>query len=158
MSTDQRLVQHRNVIEAAASCWCWFVLLAPACYMPITSSLLLAKDHVQTEALLKGSGIPYVLLRNGWYTENYTDSMGAALVHGAVPGSAGTRPHCCGYTRTIMRLRLRLYWLLMSIKPDVPMNWLVMRHLPCQSTLPRLHNSLEAGDLPRFAKLSTLQS
>lgn len=86
---DQRLVQHRNVIEAAARAGVGLFAYTSLLHAD-NSSLLLAKDHVQTEALLKGSGIPYVLLRNGWYTENYTDSIGAALVHGAVLGSAGT--------------------------------------------------------------------
>jgi NAD(P)H dehydrogenase (quinone) len=49
----------------------------------------LAADHVQTEAMLKASSIPFVVLRNGWYTENYTISIPTALTHGALMGSAG---------------------------------------------------------------------
>ncbi len=41
-----------------------------------------AVEHVVTEATLRASGIPHVLLRNGWYTENHTGSIGAALHYG----------------------------------------------------------------------------
>ena len=53
------------------------------------SALGLAEDHRQTEALLAASGAPTVLLRNGWYTENYMASVPAALPHDAVLGAAG---------------------------------------------------------------------
>jgi NAD(P)H dehydrogenase (quinone) len=39
--------------------------------------------------MLASSGIPTTLLRNGWYTENYTGSIPAALENGAFVGSAG---------------------------------------------------------------------
>ncbi len=54
-----------------------------------TSPLGLAGEHKETEALLKASGIPHVVLRNGWYTENYLASIPPALQHGAYIGSAG---------------------------------------------------------------------
>ena len=53
------------------------------------SPLGLAAEHRETEAALKGSGLPWVLLRNGWYTENYAASIPAALQHGVFLGSAG---------------------------------------------------------------------
>lgn len=39
--------------------------------------------------MLKTSAIPFVVLRNGWYTENYMISIPTALAHGALMGSAG---------------------------------------------------------------------
>jgi NAD(P)H dehydrogenase (quinone) len=54
-----------------------------------TSPLGLAEEHWQTETALRASGIPFVLLRNGWYTENYAASVPAALAHGVMLGSAG---------------------------------------------------------------------
>ena len=48
----------------------------------------LAGEHVETEAALKASGITYTILRNGWYTENYTASIPAALANNAFYGSA----------------------------------------------------------------------
>jgi NAD(P)H dehydrogenase (quinone) len=51
--------------------------------------LSLAVEHVATEKNLKESGLTYTILRNGWYTENYTGSIGGALAGGAFIGSAG---------------------------------------------------------------------
>jgi NAD(P)H dehydrogenase (quinone) len=41
------------------------------------------------EAAIKASAIPFTFLRNGWYAENYTGSIGGALAGGAFMGSAG---------------------------------------------------------------------
>jgi len=41
-----------------------------------------------TERALVESGLNYVLLRNGWYSENYTASVSPAVEHGAILGSA----------------------------------------------------------------------
>ncbi|MFA6960244.1 MAG: SDR family oxidoreductase [Opitutaceae bacterium] len=84
----QRVAQHRNVIEAAKRAGVRGLVYTSVLHAD-TSSLSLAPEHVQTEALVKASGIPYVLLRNGWYTENYTVSVPAAVAHGAFAGSAG---------------------------------------------------------------------
>jgi NAD(P)H dehydrogenase (quinone) len=53
-----------------------------------TSRLLLADEHQQTEAYLAESGVPHALLRNGWYTENWTAQISVHLEHGVV-GAAG---------------------------------------------------------------------
>lgn len=55
-----------------------------------TSPLSLAEEHRSTERALKASGISYTILRNGWYTENYTGSIPGALTGAAFLGSAGT--------------------------------------------------------------------
>jgi NAD(P)H dehydrogenase (quinone) len=84
----QRLPQHRNVIEAAKASG-----VARIVYTSIlradTTPLILGEEHRATEALIKASGLTYTLLRNGWYTENYTGSIPAALGAGALIGSAG---------------------------------------------------------------------
>lgn len=84
----QRLVQHRNVIEAARRQRVKRIVYTSLLHAD-TSTLNLAEEHRQTEALIRASGIPFVILRNGWYTENYTASVGAALKNGAFYGSAG---------------------------------------------------------------------
>jgi NAD(P)H dehydrogenase (quinone) len=84
----RRAVQHRNVIEAAQRAGVSLVAYTSLLHAD-RSPLGLAGEHVQTEALLKTSGLPHVLLRNGWYTENYLASVPAALQHGALIGSAG---------------------------------------------------------------------
>jgi len=84
----QRAVQHRNVITAAKKAGVRRVVYTSLLHAD-TSPLGLADEHRQTEAELKASGIPYTLLRNGWYTENYTGSIAGALAGGAFLGSAG---------------------------------------------------------------------
>jgi NAD(P)H dehydrogenase (quinone) len=54
-----------------------------------SSPMILAQDHKTTEAAIGASGIPATILRNGWYTENYTGSLGGALAAGAMIGSFG---------------------------------------------------------------------
>ncbi|MNC45613.1 Quinone oxidoreductase 2 [compost metagenome] len=54
-----------------------------------TSPLALHVEHVETENALAASGIPYALLRNGWYSENYLAIAPPALEHGVFIGSAG---------------------------------------------------------------------
>ena len=84
----QRVEQHRTVIEAAKAEG--VELLA---YTSIanadTTGMKLAAEHQATEAILKESGVPFVLLRNGWYLENYTDQLPGTLAQGAIAGSAG---------------------------------------------------------------------
>ena len=84
----QRVPQHRNVIEAAKRAAVKLVAYTSVLHAD-ASPLGLAEDHRQTEAALRASGISFVLLRNGWYTENYAASIPAALAHGALIGSAG---------------------------------------------------------------------
>lgn len=84
-----RVAQHRNVIEAAVRAG--VELLAYTSILRADSSALaLAAEHVATEDLLKQSGLPVALLRNGWYLENYTENAAPALATGQVIGSAGT--------------------------------------------------------------------
>ncbi|RLM19638.1 NAD(P)-dependent oxidoreductase [Brenneria alni] len=84
----QRTAQHRNVIEAAQQAKVKLLAYTSLLHAD-TSPLALATEHKETEAVLKASGLPYVLLRNGWYTENYAASIPAALQHGVFIGSAG---------------------------------------------------------------------
>ncbi|WP_417584187.1 SDR family oxidoreductase [Nitrincola sp.] len=84
----QRTNQHRNVIDAAKKAG--VTMLAYTSLLHADSSPLgLADEHRQTETLLQASGLNWVLLRNGWYTENYLASLPAALEHGVVLGCAG---------------------------------------------------------------------
>lgn len=83
----QRVSQHAAVISAAKTAG--VALLAYTSVLRAdTSPLALAADHRETESLLKASGVPYAVLRNGWYTENYTASIPPALQHGVLIGSA----------------------------------------------------------------------
>lgn len=84
----QRAVQHRNVINAAKAAGVKFIAYTSLLHAD-TSPLGLHVEHVETEKLLAESGIPFALLRNGWYSENYLASAPAALAHGVFIGAAG---------------------------------------------------------------------
>lgn len=83
----QRAPQHRAAIDAAKAAGVPLIAYTSILRAP-TSTIALAAEHLETEKMLAASGIPHVLLRNGWYTENYTGSVDAALAHGAVIGAA----------------------------------------------------------------------
>lgn len=83
-----RLPQHRAVINAASRAGVKLIAYTSLLHADM-SPLGLAAEHKATEALLKDSGLPFVLLRNGWYSENYLASVPTALQYGALIGSAG---------------------------------------------------------------------
>ncbi|MFH9087485.1 SDR family oxidoreductase [Streptomyces sp. NPDC017673] len=81
-----RVGQHTVVIEAAKAAG---VALLAYTSAPGTLTAALADDHQATERVLLASGLPYSLLRNGWYHENYTENLAPVLEHGAVVAAAG---------------------------------------------------------------------
>ena len=87
-AVGQRVAQHRNVVAAAKRAGVGLLAYTSVLHAD-TSALGLADEHRQTEALLRESGVPFVLLRNGWYTENYTAAIPAALARHALIGGAG---------------------------------------------------------------------
>jgi NAD(P)H dehydrogenase (quinone) len=84
----KRVTQHRNIIDAARKGGVKWIVYTSLLHAD-KSVIDLAEEHRATEAELKKSGIPFTLLRNGWYTENYTGSIPGALAGGAFMGSAG---------------------------------------------------------------------
>lgn len=85
--TGVRTTQHRTVIDAAKASGIKLIAYTSVLHADV-SSLGLAADHRDTEEALRESGIPYVLLRNGWYSENYLANVPSALEHGVLLGSA----------------------------------------------------------------------
>ncbi len=83
----QRSPQHRNVIAAAKDADVGLIAYTSILHAD-TSPLFLAGEHRDTEAALAESGVPFVLLRNGWYTEVYTWRLPQALKHGTFIGAA----------------------------------------------------------------------
>ncbi|MET8115104.1 MULTISPECIES: SDR family oxidoreductase [Streptomyces] len=81
-----RVQQHRRVIDAAKAAG---VALLAYTSAPGTLTAALADDHRGTEKALLDSGVPYVLLRNGWYHEVYTENLAPVLEHDAVVAAAG---------------------------------------------------------------------
>jgi len=84
----QREAQHQAIINAARSANVKFIAYTSLLHAD-RSPLGLGVEHRATEAQLQASGIPFALLRNGWYTENYAASIAPALTHHAFIGSAG---------------------------------------------------------------------
>ncbi len=85
----QRVAQHRAVIDAAKAAGVEFIAYTSVLRAD-ASSLPVATEHLETEKLLRKSGIPFVMLRNGWYVENYTENLASPLAHGGFLGAAKT--------------------------------------------------------------------
>jgi NAD(P)H dehydrogenase (quinone) len=83
----KRTRQHKAVIESANRGGVKLIAYTSVLHAD-TSVLGLAEEHRQTEEALRASGVQFVLLRNGWYTENYAASIPSAIEHGAFLGSA----------------------------------------------------------------------
>lgn len=81
-----RVAQHKVVIEAAKAAG---VALLAYTSAPSSLTAALADDHRGTEEALVASGVPYALLRNGWYHENYTENLAPVLEYSAVVQAAG---------------------------------------------------------------------
>jgi len=84
----QRAAQHAAVVDAAKAAG-----VARIVYTSVldaaTSNLILAPEHKATEEAIVASGLPFTILRNGWYTENYADEVERARETGAIIASAG---------------------------------------------------------------------
>lgn len=85
---NDRAGQHARVIDAAKAAGVGRIVYT-SLLKGEASPLILVQDHIVTEADLRASGVPYTILRNGWYTENFTGSLGGALAAGAMIGSFG---------------------------------------------------------------------
>lgn len=84
---DRRYDKHRNVLEVARE-----IGIPKVVYTSILhathSTIDLALAHKNTEELLLESISDFTILRNGWYTENYTDGLVGAVSAGKLLGSA----------------------------------------------------------------------
>ncbi|WP_405768923.1 SDR family oxidoreductase [Streptomyces sp. NBC_01538] len=83
-----RVGQHKVVLDAAKAAG-----VALFAYTSAIGSLTaaLADDHRGTEAAILESGVPYSLLRNSWYNENYTEQLAVALEHGVTQAAGEGR-------------------------------------------------------------------
>ena len=86
---NDRVGQHKAVIDAAKAAGVKHIVYT-SILKGHDSPLVMATDHKGTESYLTASGIPHTVLRNGWYTENYTGSLAGSVAHGAMMGSMGT--------------------------------------------------------------------
>ncbi len=86
---DDRPGQHGAVIAAAKEAGVRRIVYT-SILRADSSPMVVAVDHKVTEAAIKQSGLAYTMLRNGWYTENWTGAIPGALAGGAYIGCAGT--------------------------------------------------------------------
>ncbi len=85
----RRIPQHKNVIDAAKAAGVGLIAYTSIANADRTT-MKLASDHLATEATLKASGLPVVLLRHGWYLEVYTEQIPGYLERGVIAGAAGS--------------------------------------------------------------------
>ncbi|MCP3097944.1 SDR family oxidoreductase [Myxococcus sp. K15C18031901] len=83
----RRLPQHEAAVNAARKVGVRLLAYTSVLHAD-TSGISLAAEHLGTEKAIRASGLPFVLLRNGWYLENYTENLGSALQHGVLLGAA----------------------------------------------------------------------
>ncbi len=83
-----RVAQHANVVNAAKAAGVGFIAYTSVLAAD-TTALILAPEHKATEELIRASGLDFTLLRNGWYTENFAQTVATARQTGAVVAAAG---------------------------------------------------------------------
>ena len=81
-----RLAQHTNIIDAAKAAGVGFIAYTSILNAQDTP-MKLAAEHKATEDVLTRSGIPFALLRNGWYWENFTNDLAGVIERGALVGA-----------------------------------------------------------------------
>jgi len=84
----QRVSQHSNVIGAAKAAGVSRILYTSMLNADDSTSPLVG-EHRATEQVLREVGVPFTLLRNGYYTEVYTDPLGQYLKDGEILGASG---------------------------------------------------------------------
>lgn len=84
----RRIPQHQAVIDAAVA-----ARVDLFAYTSVTkadtSSIPLAPEHLATEQAITASGLPAVILRNNWYTENFAPTLERARATGVLAASVG---------------------------------------------------------------------
>ena len=78
----KRLAQHKAAVAAAQKAGVKHILYT-SMPQPDDSLVTFAPDHLGTEEAIKATGIPYTILRDGWYAENLFMSLPHALETGA---------------------------------------------------------------------------
>ena len=84
----QRAAQHGAAIDAAKLAGVGRIVYTSAPKADNTA-LILAPEHKITEELIRASGIPFTILRNGWYSENYAGTAAQAKEAGVLAASVG---------------------------------------------------------------------
>ena len=83
----RRTPQHSAVIQAAQTAHVPYIAYTSLLNAD-NSPLGLAKEHIETEKLIRDSGLSYTFLRNNWYSENYLAAVPQAIAQGTLYGAA----------------------------------------------------------------------
>ncbi|MFJ1958747.1 SDR family oxidoreductase [Streptomyces microflavus] len=84
----KRVAQHQAVLDAARTAGVALLAYTSFLHAPQADSML-GRDHQATEENIRTSGLPHVLLRNGFYTESYLSDLGSVLQSGRIDSNAG---------------------------------------------------------------------
>lgn len=84
----QRVAGHKNVIAAAEAAGVSKLVYTSA-PLADTFAWALGADHKATEEALAASGVPHVIVRNDWYTENYADDVARSAESGVIVAAVG---------------------------------------------------------------------
>lgn len=84
----KRVPQHKAVIDAAARAGVR-LLGYTSILQAATNPFLLAAEHRGTEQVLAAGNVPYIRLRNGWYSENYAGMAAIAIQSGVIQSASG---------------------------------------------------------------------
>ncbi len=87
----KRVPQHQAILAAAEKAGVKRIAYT-SLLKADSSSLGLAPEHVATEQALAASSIETTILRNSWYTENYTGQIPGYLERGAIVGATDDAP------------------------------------------------------------------
>jgi NAD(P)H dehydrogenase (quinone) len=87
-SSLDRQPEHANVLAAAQDAGVKHIFYT-SCLHAENWGIPFTQDHLVTEQWIKASGAEYTILRNGWYWENNTTRLPAAVQYGSLVGSAG---------------------------------------------------------------------
>jgi NAD(P)H dehydrogenase (quinone) len=86
-TVGERFDNARNAIDAARRAGVSRIVYT-SLVNASTAKMMLADAHRRTEDYLRASGSAFVILRNGWYLENYTDQLPMITQYRALLGSA----------------------------------------------------------------------
>jgi NAD(P)H dehydrogenase (quinone) len=84
----ERVRQHGAVVDAVKRAGVGLLAYTSVLHAD-TTELAIVPEHRATEELIRDSGVPFTFLRNGWYHENYVDTIATAARTGEIVGSAG---------------------------------------------------------------------
>ena len=112
-----RIAQHRSVIDAARNAGVSKFVYTSA-PRATTTDLVLAPEHKATEEAIVASGLPSVILRNNWYTENYASDLEAARATGVLAASTGAGRVASASRRDFAALASSARWRARSRSPS----------------------------------------